>query len=91
MDALKAVWPGLDRTQLNSIQSFFRLARTIKLELRQQGEPSISGDKATVRCRRIMTATDERGPMPSQDQVVDIAMIRSGTTMTIDAVRVVGR
>jgi hypothetical protein len=88
-DGLKAVWPGLSRAELSSFQSFFRIARSVKLQLTQVGEPEVAGDRASVRCRRTMTAADERGPMPSQDQTVMIRLRRAGAAMVIESIDVV--
>ena len=90
-DALKAVWPGLGRSELNSFQNFFKIARNIKLQLTRTGEAEITASGATVPARRTMTAADERGAMPQQDQNVKITLRRAANTMVIDSIEAVGR
>lgn len=91
LDSLKSVWPGLSRSELSSIQNFFRIARSISLQLRLTGDPEINGDTAVVRSRRVMSASDERGPLPAQDQMVTIHLRKSGDAMVIDSVQADGR
>ncbi len=88
MDALKAVWTGLSRNEISSIQNFFRIAKSIKVELQPIGDPVFSGSGATVRCRRIVSASDDRGPMPTQDQTINIRMTKSGDSMAIEAIEI---
>jgi serine/threonine-protein kinase len=87
IEALKSVWPSLGRNDLASIQSFFRIARSIRVELRLTGEPEVTADAATVQARRILAATDERGAMPAQDQMVTIRLRKSGDAMLIDSIQ----
>jgi hypothetical protein len=74
---------------LSSFQSFFRIARSIKLQLTPVAEAELAGDRASVRCRRVMTAADQRGSMPSQDQVVEIRLRKSGNAMVIESIEAV--
>jgi len=90
-EALKSVWPGLGRAELNSIQNFFKIARTIKLQLRPVGEPEITAEGASVRARRTMAATDERGALPQQNQNVQITLRRSASGMVIESIEAVNR
>ena len=91
LEGLKSVWPGLSRSEVNAFENFFRIARSIKLELRLSGEPTITPDSASVQCRRVMTAADERGPLPAQDQAVTITLRRAGDAMVIESIRVNNR
>lgn len=86
LDALKAAWPTLGRNEQNSFQNFFRIARSIKLQLTPVGEPDITPSGATARYRRSMNASDERGTLPAQDQTVKITFRKSGDQMSIDAI-----
>ena len=85
--ALKSVWPGLSASDANSFQNFFRIAKTVKLDLQLTGDPEITADGALVRCRRILTASDDRGPLPTQDQMVTIRLKKSGGAMLIDSIQ----
>ena len=90
-EALKSVWPGLGRNELNAFQNFFKIARSIKLQLRPLGEAEISATGATIRTRRTMTATDERGALPTQDQTVNIHLRRAGNGMVIESMDIAGK
>jgi len=85
-EALKSIWPGLGRSELIAFQNFFKIARSIKLQLRPLSEAEISPTGATVRARRTMAATDERGALPPQDQTVNIHLRRSGSGMVIESI-----
>src|SRR5207237_10431120 len=85
-EALKIVWPTLGRSELTSFQNFFKIARTIKLQIQPLGEADITTTGATLRARRTMAATDERGALPQQDQTVRINLRRAGNAMGIDSI-----
>ena len=85
------VWPGLGRNERNSFQNFFKIARSIKLQLTPVSEPELTGTGATARYKRTMSANDERGPLPAQDQTVKITFRKSGDQMLIDTIEVAGR
>jgi len=91
LEGLKAVWPSLGRSEQSSFQNFFKLARTVKLQLTPVGEPEITATRATARYRRVMSATDERRALPAQDQVVKITFRKSGEQMLIDAIEAAGK
>ena len=90
-EALKTIWPALGRNELNSFQNFFKIARTIKLQLQPLGEAEINATGATIRARRTMAATDERGALPTQDQTVRIHLRRAGNGMVIESIDTAGR
>ena len=90
-ESLKAVWPSLGRNELNAFQNFFKIARSIKLQIQPLGEADITATGATVRARRTMAATDERGALPQQDQTVRISLRRSGNGMVIESIDIAGK
>ena len=90
-EELKSVWPSLGRSELSSFQNFFKIARSIKLQLRPLGEAEISATGATIRARRTMSATDERGALPTQDQTVNIHLRRAGSGMVIESIDIAGK
>lgn len=90
-EALKSIWPTLGRSELSSFQNFFKIARTIRLQLQPQGEAEITPTGATIRARRTMAATDERGTLPTQDQTVRIHLRRTGNGMVIDSIDTAAR
>jgi len=90
-EALKNIWPGLGRSELSSFQNFFKIARTVKLQIEPLGEAEITATGATLRARRTLAATDERGALPQQDQIVRINLRRSGNVMVIESIDTAGR
>jgi serine/threonine protein kinase len=90
-EELKSVWPSLGRNELTSFQNFFKIARSIKLQLRPLGDAEISATGATIRARRTMAATDERGALPTQDQTVNIHLRRAGSGMVIESIDIAGK
>ncbi len=90
-ESLKAIWPSLGRNELSAFQNFFKIARSIKLQIQPLGEADITAAGATVRARRTMAAADERGPLPQQDQTVRINLRRSGNGMVIESIDIAGK
>ena len=90
-EALKTIWPSLGRSELSAFQNFFKIARSIKLQLRPLGEAEISATGATIRARRTMSATDERGALPTQDQTVNIHLRPAGNGMVIESIDIAGK
>ena len=90
-EALKAIWPSLGRSELSAFQNFFKIARSIKLQLRPLGDAEISATGATIRARRTMSATDERGALPTQDQTVNIHLRPAGNGMVIESIDIAGK
>jgi serine/threonine protein kinase len=90
-ESLKAIWPSLGRNELSAFQNFFKIARTIKLQIQPLGEADITPAGATVRARRTMAAADERGPIPQQDQTVRINLRRSASGMVIESIDIAGK
>ena len=90
-EALKTIWPSLGRSELTAFQNFFKIARSIKLQLRPLGEAEISASGASIRVRRTMAAADERGALPTQDQTVNIHLRRAGNGMVIESIDIAGK
>jgi len=91
LDALMAIWPGLGKAERNSFQNFFKIARSIRLQLTPIGEPEITASGATAQYRRTLMATDEHRPLPVQDQTVKITFRKSGDQMVMDSIEALGR
>ena len=90
-EALKTIWPSLGRSELSAFQNFFKIARSIKLQLRPLGDAEISATGATIRARRTMSATDERGALPTQDLTVNIHLRPAGNGMVIESIDIAGK
>jgi hypothetical protein len=88
IERLKAIWPGLSRQETSSFQDFFRIARTVTMNLDPVGNPAITADSASWICKRKVEATDERGRMPAQETEITIKMKLAGARMVIDSIAV---
>lgn len=89
--ALKAVWPTLSRGEQSSFQGFFRIARSVKLQMTPIGEPEITATGATAQFQRSLSASDDRRALPAQNQTVKITFRKSGEQMFIDSIEAIGR
>ena len=91
LNGLKAVWPGMTRSEQNSFQSFFRIARSIRLQMTPVGDPDLTSSGAIARYRRSMNASDDHKALTAEDQTVKITFHKSGEQMLIDSIEAVGR
>ncbi len=91
LNGLKAVWPGMTRSEQNSFQSFFRIARSIMLQMSPAGDPEVTSSGATARYRRSINARDDRTALPAQEQTVKITFHKAGDQMLIDSIEAQGR
>ena len=91
IDGLKAVWPSLGRNEQSSFQTFFRMVRSVKLEMTPAAEPEITASGAVALYRRVISASDERRALPTQAQTVKVTFRKSGDRMFIDAIEAIGR
>ena len=91
LNGLKAVWPGMTRSEQNSFQNFFRIARSIKLQMSPVGDPEVASSGAIARFRRSMNARDDRNALPAEDQTVKITFHKAGDQMLIDSIEAQGR
>jgi hypothetical protein len=91
LDGLKAVWPSLGRSEQSSFQNFFRMVRSVKLEMTPAAEPEITPSGAVAQYRRVISASDERRALPTQAQTVKVTFRKSGDRMFIEAIEAIGR
>lgn len=91
LNGLKTVWPGMTRSEQNSFQNFFRIARSIKLQMSPAGDPEVTSSGAIARYRRSMIASDDRRSLPSEEQTVKITFHKAGDQMLIDSIEAQGR
>jgi serine/threonine protein kinase len=91
LNGLKTVWPGMTRSEQNSFQNFFRIARSIKLMMTPVGDPEVTSSGAIARYRRSTNASDDRRALPTEDQTVKITFHRAGDLMLIDSIEAQGR
>ncbi len=61
INRVRTLWPGLTAEQGSRLAGSFKVARTIGYKLEPLGPPAIESDEASIRCRRIVRCSDERG------------------------------
>jgi serine/threonine protein kinase len=85
-DALEAVWPSIPPRTLASIRTTFRNARSISLDLNPAGEANISGDTATLVCRRTLQQSFGDKPLQNQDTIT-LKLRRQGVSWVIESIQ----
>jgi hypothetical protein len=73
VDELMSVWPALSKGERKKIAGSFKDAESVNMDLVPAGDPSISGDMASIRCSRSVQFTF-RGAI--QNRVADVVTIR---------------
>ena len=91
MNGLKAIWPGMMRSEQNSFQNFFKIARSIRLQMAPAGDPEVTSSGAVAKYRRIINASDDRGALPVEEQTVRITFHKAGDQMLIDSIQAQAR
>ncbi len=84
MDALMKVWPTLTKAQTNTFKSFFRDARSIRIDALPTIPPETAGEFTTVRVKR---GIQYNGMAPVNDTIV-LKMRRTGDTLVIESASV---
>ena len=82
-----ALWPTLSPEQVRKIADSFRVAVSIQQDLVPIADPSIRGDQATVRCRRLTRYEDERGPQRPVDGEVSVILHKQEGSWVIQDVK----
>jgi hypothetical protein len=83
---LKDLWPGLGGAQENAIREEFRNARTLRVDL-QNPQIQLSGESATVVCRRNYQLTTVDGHNLQSSTRTTLTLRRSGTAWVIEDIR----
>jgi eukaryotic-like serine/threonine-protein kinase len=86
LDELMKVWPNMNKNQKKALKSAFESAQAVKVQL-DCGDPSVSGDGATVKCQQSVRYTIAGKVQPSQTDSVDIVMNRSNGNWLVKTVR----
>lgn len=87
VDRIRALWPGLGRRDLGRIEEFFRIARSVSLELRPSAEPKLQAQSAAVTCRRVLKFTDERGTQRPVEDSVTVRLLKQGGAWVIESIQ----
>ena len=86
IDELQKIWPGINKNQKKALKSAFESAQAVKVQL-DCGDPSVSGDGATVKCQQSVRYTIAGKVQPSQTDSVDIVMNRTNGNWLVKTVR----
>ena len=86
LDELQKIWPGINKNQKKALKSAFESAQAVKVQL-DCGDPSVSGDGATVKCQQSVRYTIAGKVQPSQTDSVDIVLNRTNGNWLVKTVR----
>ena len=86
MDELLKVWPTMSKKQKKDLKDGFQGAQAVKVQL-SCGDPSVSGDGATVRCEQSVRYTIAGKVQPYDKQSVDIVLKRAAGGWLVSTVR----
>ena len=87
-DELSAIWPSLDKDSKKKLSESFKSAQAIQSNIRPDGEPSITGETATVSCNRNLAFTFPGGESRSVNDRVLISLRKQSGAWFIDSVSV---
>ena len=86
LDELQKIWPNMNKNQKKALKSAFESAQAVKVQL-DCGDPSVSGDGATVKCQQSVRYTVAGKVQPSQTDSVDIVLNRTNGNWLVKTVR----
>jgi hypothetical protein len=78
MGQLQQAWPGIPRGTLKTISDSFKDATSIKMVIVPSREPDVSGDTATVTCRRTISQVFDRTLKETENQITVKLRRRNG-------------
>ncbi len=85
-DELQTIWPDLAKPDRKKIADSFKSAASIQIELKPSGDPTISGDTATVSCERSLLYTFSGGEQKTFADHVTIRLRKKAGTWLIEDV-----
>jgi hypothetical protein len=84
--ALRAAWPSLSGTALQAIDAAFKNSRSIQMSL-QCSDPQLSGNNATIPCRRKQAIQMKTGERLSPEHSIVVHLKRAGNSWVIDSIQ----
>ena len=85
---LALVWPNLAGRDLERIDEFFQLSKSIELSLYPEGDAEFSSaDRASLLCRRLFSFTDQRGNQKTNTDRVTVVFRKQVDDWVIDSLR----
>jgi hypothetical protein len=79
--AVKAVYP---QVPIKGLRDQFRTYKSIQVSLVSEAAPTIKGDKAEVRCKRVVSYVDRSGRHDVPSESVTVSLSRTATGWVID-------
>ena len=87
IDRVRALWPGLTSEQNSRLAGSFKVARSIGYELDPLGPAEINGDEASIRCRRIVRYSDDRGDRKPVESDVTVTLRKRAARWHVHLIR----
>ena len=87
INRVRALWPGLTSEQGSRLAGSFKVARSIGYELETLGPPAIESDEASIRCRRIVRYSDDRGDRKPVESEVTVKLRKRDSQWLIHSIR----
>jgi hypothetical protein len=83
----KTLRPILGDKEEKKLKEFFRMARSIKVDLQPLADPQFAGDTATVTCRFLVQFADEHGPKKPTETTTRLSLSKKGPSWIIEEMR----
>jgi len=87
-ERVAAVWPSLDRKNLDRMRDFFQMAQTVEFELTPNGDPTVTGSTAVVACLRTLAFVDQRGGRRESETNLVVTLERTADGWALTSVAV---
>lgn len=84
---MAAAWPNLPSRDLERIEDFFRMSQSIELNLYPEGDAEFSPERASLRCRRLLAFTDQRGNQKTNSDQITVVFRKQGDGWLIDSLQ----
>jgi tetratricopeptide (TPR) repeat protein len=85
--AFKTLRPTLAEKEERKLKDFFRIARSIKVELQPIADPQFAGNTATVTCRFVVQFADEHGLKKPTETNTTLSLRKKGPSWIIEEMR----
>jgi hypothetical protein len=85
--AFKTLRPTLAEKEEKKLKEFFRITRSIKVELQPLADPQFAGDTATVTCRFVVQFADEHGLKKPTETNTRLSLRKKGPSWIIEEMR----
>ena len=87
LEALRTLWPSLADNQAKKLGEYFKFARSIQVDLQPIDPPRITGETASVTCRRVDQIVTVDGKKIKNETNTTLNLRKRGAAWTIEAIR----